>query len=361
MQIKTTDDFRGILRNAFEHEGWGLCIGAGTSYPVFPTWTELVASLIKKQTGAVYGDDLSKSLLDKFSPDTLIQAVQHQMDVSDEAFSRVLADELYANLKSKLTDVEWNSLRAIFESRNPHLEKDPSWRNYINVRERVFKETSAYSIARFVNKTIEEGMPPKTIVTFNAEPLLFSLINSFEREKFLSKVKVKGQMVTKLDRLTHSISQQSNDKIKYIFCHGLLLAPLAKKRSSLLTASDKLVFSESAYLQLASTNFSWQSTEFVSNCLNRTMIFIGVSLTDPNMRRWLSWIQKLKQVEIRDGAQLPEKVAKNAYSHVWINRSPKDSNEKKWISSCVQHLGVKIFWIEDWKDLLSVLDILRNS
>jgi hypothetical protein len=137
-----------------------------------------------------------------------------------------------------------------------------------------------------------------------------------------------------------------------------LLAPLSKKRSPLLTASDKLVFSESSYLNLANTNFSWQSTEFISYCLNHTIIFIGVSLTDPNMRRWLSWIQKLKETEVLENNILPKEVLKQSYSHYWINKKPDNIEEIEWIEACVKHLGIKIIWLDKWEDLHQTLKLM---
>ncbi len=356
MNIKTKKSIKSVLKQISVNEGWGLCIGAGTSYPLFPTWPELVERLIKKDISLADPDAVSKSLLKQFSPDTLIQAVQNRLELNDAEFANILSDELYAPMKSLIPAKEWESIKTIFESRNPHLQKDPVWNDYIAVREKYFKTTSAYALSKFVHHTIELNIPPEVIISFNAESLLFSMINSFEREKYIEKVKKTGEMVTYLDRLTHSISDQKKGKIKYIFCHGLLLAPLSKKMSPLLTASDKLVFSESAYLNIAHSTFSWQSTEFVSHCLNKTMIFIGVSLTDPNMRRWLSWIQKIKETEIIENVLFAESIKNKTYSHYWINKQPKNKEEKSWIEACVSHLGIKIIWISTWESLSDVLN-----
>lgn len=357
MNLKTKNEIKSVLKNSHPDMGWGLCIGAGTSFPIFPTWNKLVENLIQKDKTLTDPSKVSKSLLQKFSPDSLIQAVQNKLDISDSDFAKLLSEELYLNLKT-ISGSKWDSIKTIFESMNPHLEKDPVWRDYIEVREKHFKKTSAYILGKFIHETIAKKIPPEVIISFNAESLLFSLINSFEREKYLGKVKKTGEMISYLDRLTHSISSHKKKKTKYVFCHGLLLAPLSKKRSPLLTASDKLVFSESSYLNLANTNFSWQSTEFISYCLNQTIVFIGVSLTDPNMRRWLSWIQKLKETEVIENGILSEKVLKKSYSHFWINKKPDNTEEVEWIEACVRHLGVRVVWLNDWNELDTTLQLM---
>ncbi|MGF6848293.1 hypothetical protein QFZ51_003528 [Chitinophaga sp. W3I9] len=358
MNIKTSINIKSVLRKDYSDMGWGLCIGAGTSYPIFPTWSALVESLIKRDSSIIGAVELCKSLLTKFSPDTLIQAVQNKLKLSDSDFAILLAEELYAELKSKLTTKQWESLKVIFESRSPHLEKDPVWKDYIEIRDKYFKMTSAYSIGKFVCDAIDRSIQPEVIISFNAESLLFSLINSFEREKYLGKVKKAGDMVSYLDRLTHSISPQKSEKVKYVFCHGFLCAPLSPKKSVLLTASDKLVFSESSYLNIANTSFSWQSTEFVSYCLNKTIVFIGVSLTDPNMRRWLSWIHKIKETEIQENGLFSKATVKKLFSHFWINKIPEDKQEIDWIEACVKHLGIHIIWIKEWNELHEVLNLM---
>jgi hypothetical protein len=358
MNVKTKLDIKGVLKNSQPNMGWGLCIGAGTSYPIFPSWFKLVENLIRNDKTVTDPKRLSNSLLNKFSPDSLIQAIQNQFNLSDAEFATLLTNELYSEIKTQLSNDEWEAVKTIFESRSPHSIKDPIWKTFIKVRERLFNKTSAYTLGKFVSETIINNIPPEVIISFNAESLLYSLIISFEREKYLNKVKKAGEMVLHLDRVTHSISQIKKERIKYVFCHGLLLAPLSKKKGSLLTASDKLVFSENAYLNLASTSFSWQSTEFTSYCLVNTMVFIGVSLTDPNMRRWLSWIQKLKETELAEHGIMSRINANKSFSHYWINKEPDDKDELKWIESCVKHLGVRIIWLKEWAELKDTLKFM---
>lgn len=354
MNIRTTTEIKGIIKKSYSDMGWGLCIGAGTSFPVFPSWDNLVKKLLKSNKKL-----LNSSFQERFSSDTLIQAIQNTLNLSDADFAQLLTEELYIDLKAGLSEKEWEAVKLIFRSNSPYLEKDFIWKTFIHIREKVFKETSAYVIGNFVSQAIKENLPPDVILSFNAEPLLFSLINSFEREKYLGKTKKTGEMSFFLDRVTHSISPQKKSRIKFIFCHGLLLSAFGGK-ASILTTSDKLVFSESAYLNLVSSSFSWQATEFTHYCLTSTIIFIGVSLIDPNMRRWLSWIQKLKEVEVIEKNILKKNAVKNLFSHYWITKRSTNKDENDLKQACVKHLGIKIIWLNDWKELSSILEMMIN-
>jgi hypothetical protein len=87
--------FRGQIRK----RGWALCVGAGTSMPAFPAWTTLVERLITRDVGASGAKELTQGLLQRFSPDALIEAARDRLGCSEEEFSEVLAVELYRDIR----------------------------------------------------------------------------------------------------------------------------------------------------------------------------------------------------------------------------------------------------------------------
>lgn len=215
---------------------------------------------------------------------------------------------------------------------------------------------SAYQLAEVLMETYNV-IRPEAILSFNAESLFYSILHSLEREKYLGKVKSSGGMKKILDRVTHSISSRSKDGIPYIFCHGTTSLPLIKKRSPLLNAHDKLVFTEASYLELANVSFSWQSASFINYCMNTSIVFVGVSLTDQNMRRWLSWIHmnKVRECEVNG---LVKKYGSSYTEHYWINEKPKDTDEELWIEATVEHLGIRLIWIDNWNEVGTALRTL---
>ena len=97
---------------------------------------------------------------------------------------------------------------------------------------------------------------------------------------------------------------------------------------------------------------SWQAINFIENCMQSKMVFVGVSLSDANMRRWLGWIHSNKTEEFRiNGFD-----CKDATEHFGINKKPKTYVEKTGMEESVAHLGVRLVWIDDWNQVGEVLE-----
>lgn len=344
--LELSDIKHGYLKGKAGTNGWALCIGAGTSLPAFPNWKDLVKNLILK------ADDIKESevineILSSFSLDALIQASSHILNIPEADFTEILSNELYSIIKVNTSDKEWKSVSRIFTTINANGTRDPDWNNFIQIRERLFKSTSAYALGKIVIDSYENNLAPDAILSFNAEPLLYSLINSFEREPYIGKVKKNNEVKEIVDLITTSISSKCKGRIPYYFCHGALLNKLRKNGDYRFNSTSKLVFSEGSYLQIANTSFSWQSINFLNVCSDSTVIFIGVSLNDPNMRKWLTWIQNERKKDIG--------VDVESTHHFWICKKPKYLETMKWIEASVLHLGVRIIWLNDWSETEKVM------
>lgn len=81
------------------------------------------------------------------------------------------------------------------------------------------------------------------------------------------------------------------------------------------------------------------------------MVFVGVSLSDANMRRWLTWVHSNRMGELK---QLYHNDEDSPF-HYWINTIPADPTAKALLESVVQHLGVRIVWIDNWTQLGAAL------
>lgn len=330
----------GYLKGKALTKGWSLCIGAGTSVPAFPNWRNLVLNLIKRDLN-VTNEKAYEEILESFSLDALIQASTQILNLKEDEFTKILSDELYSNITSNTSPEEWESIKNIFTTVKANRTINQDWKNFIKVRERLFKKSSSYALAKVIIESYDAGFPPSSILSFNAEPLLYSLINSFERERI---IKASNSKVRDLvDLISISIASKTKGRIPYYFCHGALLSNLSEKHDKRLQSTSKLVFSESSYLQIANTSFSWQSVNFLGMCSNTSVIFIGVSLSDPNMRKWLTWIQNERSKEIQDEA--------DSTQHFWINKKPDYQESIPWIEASVLHLGIRIIWLDDWTEV----------
>jgi hypothetical protein len=341
-------ELKSIIKDRNKLSGWALCVGAGTSTPLFPSWHTLVERLAEKDTSPADAATLTKNLAEHFGYDALIQAAQDRLAYNDKKFAGVLAKELYRTIRERLNKDEWKLFSRVLSSRRIGDIETQDWKAFLDIAGRYFSKISAFQLAEIVSKIVESDLAPSAILSFNAEPLLVSLINAFCAIK-QSPSKKQG-----LDIITHSVSNRRANRIPFYFCHGLLPLPGRSLNKNAAQSIDKLVFSEASYLQLANLAFSWQSSVFIDVCSSKTVVFVGVSLSDPNMRRWLSWISSNRRLElIQQG-----KYTGVSTSHYWINKEPSLSTEKDWIESTVAHLGVRVIWIDSWDDVGKALKIL---
>ena len=170
-------------------------------------------------------------------------------------------------------------------------------------------------MAKTILKLRENGHAPSAILSFNAEMLLGSLMNAIAHEEY-------GERKKFFDYIIEPTSNHDRHRIPYYFCHGVMPIPGTKdKAKNMFNADDRLVFLENEYLQLANSSFSWQSSAFINTLTTHTVFFVGLSFVDPNIRRWLAWIQEEKQVALR------KKGLTNVIStsHYWIEKKPANT------------------------------------
>ncbi len=336
-------DLKALLKERCKTSGWALCVGAGTSVPVFPNWQTLVESLAAQDVGAEQVTMLVAKLASEFGPDALLQAAKDRLKLTDNKFADILMSKLYSHIQEALTEQEWRCFTQALSSQRIGEITAQDWQEFLNLVNRNFSGVSALQIAKVVSEVLETHLTPSAILSFNAEPLLATLINAFSAHRLAPS---KKQVI---DLVTHGISHRRANRIPYYFCHGLLPVPagVSKTKRQKAQSIDKLVFSETSYLQLANSAFSWQSSVFLDVCNSKSIVFIGVSLSDANMRRWLSWVYANREAELRE----QRKYTGESTSHLWINKLPASSMERDWIESIVAHLGIRVVWISSWSEV----------
>lgn len=320
--------------------GWSLCIGAGTSAPVFPSWRGLVNTIIKEISPNAKQGTIAEILL-SFDLDALIQAACNLK--GENNFGEWLSEKLYSNLKTQIPPEDWDDFRKIFTSPFANLYSDRLWKKFIKYREELFNKTTAYSLAKIITDCQGTEFAPSSILSFNAEPLLYALINSFIREKSIGR----NGCVEMIELHTLSAISPNRNRIPYYFCHGALLNWISTKDDFRFRADSNLVFSENQYLSLSNNVYSWQSTTFLHTCANSIVIFVGVSLSDPNMRKWLNCVQAERSKDIGEDV--------DSTKHFWITKIPNNKETMDWMEASVYHLGVRIIWVKSWGQTSSVI------
>lgn len=335
-----------------EDEQWALCIGAGTSKGLIPDWMELIEKLIAElNLPSISTDNFLKK---GYSLDAIIQAIKEMSGgIDDKTFIEKLSQIIYSPIQNQLSNnKEWESFKTVhdwnigYASRNTNHHKE-SWERFGLIKKQIFGNTTAYSMAEALAEGFMKGIKPSSILTFNGEACFLALLNSFLFDKT-------NKIPNFFDRVINSISDRRSSGIPCYHCHGTIPIKGVKYKSG-YKADEKLVFSEDSYLQLANNNFSWQSSSFINTCLHNKVIFVGVSLTDSNMRRWLSWIHhtKLREMELNE-----IKTSDTSTEHYWINKIPDDKTTKVWYENLVSLLGVRIIWIDKWEEAATAIKII---
>jgi hypothetical protein len=339
------DNCQGVLAQKADRMGWSLCIGAGTSRGsdngVFPDWPNLVKTLISQDI-KVREVNLLHSSLKAFGPDAMIEAAKDRLKLSDAEFVTRLKDLLFQDLKAKAGD-QWNEIAKCLTAASPAQHKRSQWQAFREFFNRNYPNLCSLQLAEVLAQTHGTSVEPSAILSFNAEPLLYALVNAERANSHLGEEKL-PKTLRMFNRVSRGISYQEAGRLPYIFCHGVLEIEGGHKMfAKAVASSEKLVFSEGSYLRLANSSFSWQSAMFLGLAVLRSMVFVGLSFTDPNLRRWLSAIHADRASELKiKGNESP------SYEHYWLNRDPGDEIEKRWIESLVRHLGVRLVWIPNY-------------
>lgn len=326
---------------------WALCVGSGISSPIFPLWDDLAKKIVHKFVPAADNsfDDLSK----KMSAEVLLQAATEMAGKNHKSFSRDLAETLYDGLFGGLSKSDMDVVLQC-------LTSDPGasgvdWARYLAiVQGKSVTKVTAMSLAESILRQRARNRAPAAILSFNAEMLLGSLMNAVAHENYAENKKF-------FDYMIEPTSFHVKDRIAYYFCHGVMPVPGTWNRARrMFNADEKLVFLENEYLQLANSSYSWQSTAFINALSNHVVYFVGLSFVDPNIRRWLAWIQeeRLKAIKKHN----PKSMVSISTSHYWIEKKPNSTIQQRMMEASVSHLGIRIIWIDDWTE---VSDALENG
>jgi len=332
-------DLKG-LRLAWQRKQLVLFLGAGVSLAYgIPTWKNLLLEMLFAQTEHAgrmkhffphYRRALASWLADYFEYNPVILA-------------RMIEDDIR----------ERGRKSGLPQSPDPFL---------VHLREHLYssyqpdsRPTTLTAIANFIAKS-NGGIP--AVVSFNFDDLL---------EQELSTRGVDHLIVTTGARRGH-------DRLPIIHPHGFI------PRTGDLLASD-VVFTERHYHALTETAFHWALTEIVNYLRHHTVLFIGLSMSDPSLRRLLDacrntdipphWqIQKRHEIHDRERFEVAQAIERSAAD--WAKKLGRTGNIKDahqlldvidatllqadtYDRQLFKKLGVKTIWIEEFDDISALL------
>lgn len=356
MPIETIDlseqKFNNYLRG-FTNQSWILCLGAGICNGILPDWNELTLRLVNSTFNNNWTKEEFKEITIKvgFSLDSWIQGCFNKYKSegkSIDEFNKLLETCLYSDL---LELAEKSNLKKemilMFES--PKEIKQKKIFELCTFFEFHFNNTTLLQIVRSLIDYNQYSKLPSAIITFNADSLLHSLIVLFNikyQSEKLGRYHFPKENYRKVTRTFQSWS----DSIPIFHLHGSI-SPTTELTAKTKDSRDSLIFLESSYNEIASSMHSWAQSTFLYSAINSKLVFIGLSMSDPNIRRWLSWtnqayLSELNSVTEGKGISLP---------HLWIRTKNNSDNVQDFLDISLRHMGVKIGLVQDYEKIEETL------
>lgn len=319
------------INEAYQKEKLVLVLGAGVSIEFgVPSWNGLLQNLMVHtiQQEHKVSSVLSELFNRIFTPNPLIAGryLQDYFEQNNSSFESMVRDVLYSTIDK---DKQSNLLEEI------------------------------------VRVCVAPGKSPNldSIITYNFDDIL-----EYKLEK------------TGMDipfRPIYGIGMEvKNEELPIYHVHGYL--PEKKKLSN----SNKITFGENNYHQQYSDIYSWNNIVQINKFRENTCLFIGSSLTDPNIRRLLDIALKQKgnkrkhhyifkkRIDTKDlknrlSKTLDSKQVLNSKNNAGLNFEEtigllKDIYER-FEENDSASFGVQTIWIEDWIEIPQIIKKMREN
>ncbi len=297
-----------LLKKKYENEELVLFLGAGVSIDAgIPLWKDLINSLLSemiiKRTKDVENTTFAENLTElidlayKNQDDSLISQMRYIRGAFDtNEYNHLVHDVLYKNNPKTDTDL----LNALAEICTPK-------RNHIGVQ---------------------------GVVTYNFDDL-------FERKMKHRKVE------------TNIISRDSDttvpNKLSVFHVHGYM-----PKKNTSFSPDSELIFSEEDYHRIYRDAYAWSNIVQLNYLRESTGLFIGCSLTDPNLRRLLDVATRQNEKPRHFAFLRRNPIGSEGNidpSVISFYESVDLSLREKYYAS----MGLNIIWIDKYEEITRIL------
>ena len=285
------------IKTALANNQLTLVCGAGVSINSFiPSWDQLLIRILEDVISRSPSQNIKKedvkTLISKMPQSNLIIGKYMRLMLKED-FDRVVQHSLYSEYN------EYVSTR----SNNDYVETN------------LLKAIAA--LAR-PNRT---GRHLDSIITFNFDDLI---------ERTLSKYNVEYSSIWKEGQPTKA------DALPIYHVHGFL--PNKEEFEN-----PYLVFSEEEYHSQFIDPYSWQNLIQLNTFSKNVCLFIGLSLSDPNLRRLLD---------------ISERKNHSKRHYIIAKRLTDKSDDiiSKLFENDALSLGINVIWCKDYEELPNILD-----
>lgn len=351
---KSFDGINPKYKGHLASNPWTLCVGAGVSFGLVPTWYELTKNVVNDAFNWTCSADDFDNIADstKWSLDSLLQGASNKLDMDGahvDEFYNLLEKHLYHDLLTKMNSSLLKGALKKGLSNPRNLSKDEILA-LLDYFETNHSNSTLSQLADVLSRAHEKNQLPISVINFNADTLLHLLIEI----KYIANNN-KGtsweQPAAQFVKSFRGVQTSSKNIVPIHHCHGAI-SPNDNGLKKNKDSRQNIVFRESEYLEIAGTASTWAQTLCLYHAQNSKFLIIGHSLSDPNIRKWLAWSH---QNHIKEVLQLlPESKKENAAvspRHIWINVKPKDPIQQELMEISLLHIGVRICWVSSWEEV----------
>jgi hypothetical protein len=341
-------------RNMLKPGEWTLCVGAGICSGIIPDWATVTQKMLSRAYKTTVVADEVRTLTQNlgWSLDSLLQNALNTYQLTGRTlndFNEDLSSELYGGI---LADASVDGLgEALSKLLSDPFSRDP--RQMLQLEAFLsskYPRSSLMQLARVLLRAKRVSRNPNSVLTFNADVLLHTALTLLQiRESASSTNTLSPDFYY---RALYRSTDRAGGKIPIYHIHGSI-TPESRHRE----AREKLIFPESSYSELAASIYAWPQTVFLATAQSSRMVFVGLSMSDPNIRRWLSWCDGYRRDEISQHGSFPTFSSQ----HLWITTHSADPRIQRVKETGLLHLGVRTAFIPSWDALENALTNLAGT
>lgn len=338
---QTPNQKLSAISNWYKSQRLVMVLGAGTSVPYnLPDWNTLLQKLLllTLKSDDMKKDNKTASILAKtfskiFEPNSLVSArylhnyFKTKSPTAQLTFENAIREALYTDIKTS------------FDSE-------------------LMKELRQFCIAAGKNPNLD------AIITYNYDDIIEQCLTNIDVDIPFASIHARGM-------------KYNQHQLPIYHVHGYL------PRKGQLTVKNKIVLSEDEYHQQYIDVYSWSNLVQINKFRDFNCLFIGISFTDPNLRRLLDIAKnergddeihhycfrkkynnaqikkKLEQLLSENNELLNEKVEAKIELDDAVERLGKlmESFEEKDALS----FGVGIIWINSYEEIPELLKQIRSE
>lgn len=299
--LKRNNSFISTLSESLKNGRLTLVCGAGVSIGAnIPSWNDLLLRLLESMMVRV-SDHNSISL-----KNISTREFQKRLGSSSLVMGKYLKSNLGKDFLTELRDALYHD--------NP-------------------KSCEVIDSIVELSRPQRDGKPLDSIITFNFDALI-------EENLEINNIKYKA--------IDSEGTRNKANELPIFHVHGYL------PRKGNITSKKDVVFSEDSYHTQFIEPFSWSNLIQLNKLSQNTCLFVGMSLTDPNLRRLLDVANR--------------KESSTSLNHFIIKKAPEIDSLDGQIDELMifleeqdaNELGLNVIWIESFQEIPKILRQMIN-